>query len=86
MGKQTAATIRVSRSTAAIMIRAAALTLLITTCLPADSFHAKDPGPRPNPASTIPKPISGLNANELALFNESLLRFSEGKTLLGCVL
>ena len=38
---------------------------------------AKDPGPRPNPASTIPNPVSGLNANELALFNESLLRVSE---------
>jgi CxxC motif-containing protein (DUF1111 family) len=41
------------------------------------SFHAKDPGPRPNPASTIPNPVPGLNANELSLFNESLLRVSE---------
>ncbi len=38
---------------------------------------AKDPGPRPNPASAIPNPVTGLNANELALFNESLLRVSE---------
>src|SRR5215813_11727631 len=38
---------------------------------------AKDPGPRANPASTIPNPVPGLNANELALFNESLLRVSE---------
>ena len=40
-------------------------------------FRAKDPGPRPNPASTIPSPVPGLNANETALFNESLLRVSE---------
>jgi len=38
---------------------------------------AKDPGPRPNPTSAIPRPVSGLSANELALFNESLLRVSE---------
>jgi CxxC motif-containing protein (DUF1111 family) len=40
-------------------------------------WAAHDPGPRPNPASTIPSPVSGLNANEMALFNESLLRVSE---------
>lgn len=40
-------------------------------------FKAKDPGPRPNPESTIPQPVPGLNANEMALFNESLLRVSE---------
>jgi CxxC motif-containing protein (DUF1111 family) len=40
-------------------------------------FKAKDPGPRPNPTSTIPNPVSGLNENEAALFNESLLRVSE---------
>jgi CxxC motif-containing protein (DUF1111 family) len=40
-------------------------------------FKAKDPGPRPNPATTIPDPVPGLNPNELALFNESLLRVSE---------
>jgi CxxC motif-containing protein (DUF1111 family) len=40
-------------------------------------FKAKDPGPRPNPASTIPNPVSGLNKNEAALFIESLLRVSE---------
>lgn len=40
-------------------------------------FKAKDPGPRPNPASAIPSPVPGLNDNELALFNESLLRVSE---------
>ena len=40
-------------------------------------FRAKDPGPRPNPASAIPNSVPGLNKNEAALFNESLLRVSE---------
>jgi len=40
-------------------------------------FKAKDPGPRPNPTSVIPNPVPGLNENETALFNESLLRVSE---------
>lgn len=40
-------------------------------------LKAKDPGPRPNPASAIPNPVAGLNKNEAALFNESLLRVSE---------
>jgi Di-haem oxidoreductase, putative peroxidase len=40
-------------------------------------FKAKDPGPRPNPATAIPVPVPGLNDNETALFNESLLRVSE---------
>jgi CxxC motif-containing protein (DUF1111 family) len=39
--------------------------------------HAHDPGPRPNPASPVPNPVQGLNANESALFIESLLRVSE---------
>jgi len=39
--------------------------------------RAKDPGPRPNPASPIPQPVPGLNDNETALFIESLLRVSE---------
>src|SRR3954470_14750743 len=39
--------------------------------------HAQDPGPRANPPSAIPDPVSGLNANEMALFRESLLRVSE---------
>ena len=38
---------------------------------------AKDPGPRPNPSSTVPNPVPGLDTNETALFNESLLRVSE---------
>jgi len=41
------------------------------------SFRAKDPGPRPNPTSAIPNPVAGLNANEISLFAESLLRVSE---------
>src|SRR5262249_36379466 len=40
-------------------------------------FKAKDPGPRPNPTSPMPKPVDHLNQNEAALFNESLLRVSE---------
>lgn len=40
-------------------------------------FRAKDPGPRPNPVSTIPSPVPGLSFNEITLFNESLLRVSE---------
>ncbi|GAA3766575.1 di-heme oxidoredictase family protein [Terriglobus aquaticus] len=40
-------------------------------------MRANDPGPRPNPKSPIPKAVPGLNANEIALFTESLLRVSE---------
>ena len=32
-------------------------------------LKAKDPGPRPNPTSAIPKPVDNLNENEAALFN-----------------
>jgi hypothetical protein len=39
--------------------------------------HATDPGPRPNPASVVPRPVPGLSQNEQALFLESLLRVSE---------
>jgi CxxC motif-containing protein (DUF1111 family) len=39
--------------------------------------HATDPGPRPNPASVVPRPVPGLSQNEQALFFESLLRVSE---------
>jgi hypothetical protein len=42
-----------------------------------DREYAKDPGPRPNPDSAIPKPLPGLNNNEALLFIESLLRVSE---------
>jgi len=44
---------------------------------PGRRSHAHDPGPRPNPASPVPNPVLGLNANESALFIESLLRVSE---------
>src|SRR5215831_274444 len=54
-----------------------AAVLLFSPGLSGQPFKAKDPGPRPNPASTIPNPVPGLDANELALFNESLLRVSE---------
>src|ERR1700744_2413861 len=40
-------------------------------------IRAHDPGPRPNPSTEIPNPVPGLNANEAALFIESLLRVSE---------
>lgn len=40
-------------------------------------MRARDPGPRPNPKSPIPNPVPNLNANEIALFTESLLRVSE---------
>ena len=55
--------------------------IALTTALLAQNgaawFRAKDPGPRPNPATAIPNPVPGLNNNEVALFNESLLRVSE---------
>lgn len=64
-----------------LLVAGAALSLLLATALSAQHgsgwFRAKDPGPRPNPATAIPNPVPGLNANELALFNESLLRVSE---------
>ncbi len=47
---------------------------------PSDARHedgARDPGPRPNPSSAIPKPVPFLNDNEADLFIESLLRVSE---------
>lgn len=52
----------------------------ITTAVLAQSnpwSRAKDPGPRPNPSSSVPNSVPGLNENEAALFNESLLRVSE---------
>jgi hypothetical protein len=41
------------------------------------AFKSHDPGPRPNPSTAIPNPVKGLNENETALFDESLLRVSE---------
>src|SRR5262245_2698984 len=58
-----------------------ALGMVVTSALLAQGYRpgskAKDPGPRPNPPSAIPSPVPGLSDNELALFNESLLRVSE---------
>ena len=54
--------------------------VLITAAVVAENaglFKARDPGPRPNPASPIPNAVSGLSENENALFIESLLRVSE---------
>jgi hypothetical protein len=63
------------------MVIAMILAGLVTSALVAQTngfwFKAKDPGPRPNPASVVPNPVPGLNENETALFNESLLRVSE---------
>jgi hypothetical protein len=60
---------------------ACALALIATSVMLAENaerrFRAKDPGPRPNPPSAIPIPVTGLNDSEMALFNESLLRVSE---------
>jgi CxxC motif-containing protein (DUF1111 family) len=60
---------------------AATALLLITSAVLAQSnglrFKAKDPGPRPNPTTMIPNAVANLNDNEVALFNESLLRVSE---------
>lgn len=63
-----------------VSLIAAASTIAIglnATAYAQSGFTAKDPGPRPNPASVIPKPLPGLNENEMSLFTESLLRVSE---------
>jgi CxxC motif-containing protein (DUF1111 family) len=66
---------RTHRAIALLLVAAAAF----STPASADNdfFGAHDPGPRPQPASPIPKPLPRLTANEVALFNESLLRVSE---------
>jgi CxxC motif-containing protein (DUF1111 family) len=56
---------------------AAVLILAVAPALSGQHFKANDPGPRVNPPSTIPNAVSGLTANEMALFSESLLRVSE---------
>lgn len=61
----------------AIGTLAAALVLAPSLLSEDAGQRARDPGPRPNPRSAIPNPVPGLSANELALFNESLLRVSE---------
>jgi CxxC motif-containing protein (DUF1111 family) len=60
-----------------VILGSAAAALWLMPALSGQPLRAKDPGPRPNPAGAIPNPIAGLNANELTLFNESLLRVSE---------
>ena len=55
----------------------AIVALVLASTMLAEDKKARDPGPRPNPASAIPSPVPGLDQNELALFNESLLRVSE---------
>jgi CxxC motif-containing protein (DUF1111 family) len=63
------------------VVGAVVLGMAITSALLAQGngpgSGAKDPGPRPNPESAIPTHVPGLNENEIALFNESLLRVSE---------
>src|SRR5262249_5147846 len=70
-------TISVRHRIAAAFARSAAVAMLLSPVVFGQPLTARDPGPRPNPASTIPNPVPGLDTNELALFNESLLRVSE---------
>jgi CxxC motif-containing protein (DUF1111 family) len=65
------------RTAFVVVLLAASVTTALLAQTNGHSFRAKDPGPRPNPASTVPLPVNGLNPNEAALFNESLLRVSE---------
>jgi len=65
------------RTVSVVILLAVSVTSAMLAQSNGHSFRAKDPGPRPNPASPIPKPVEGLNENEAALFNESLLRVSE---------
>ncbi len=73
--------IRISNSANRIFAGLVASALVLTSIAfgqdTARGRRATDPGPRPNPTSTIPRPVPGLDANETALFNESLLRVSE---------
>ena len=66
-----------TRSACRSAIRIAAAALVLASTMLAQDKKARDPGPRPNPASAIPSPVPGLDQNEMALFNESLLRVSE---------
>ena len=65
------------RAVLVVLLLAGAVTSAVLGQNSAARFKAKDPGPRPNPASPVPKAVDGLNKNEAALFNESLLRVSE---------
>ena len=67
----------ITRISVATVLLGVAVTSSILCQTVVARFKAKDPGPRPNPVSTIPDPVPGLNDNEIALFNESLLRVSE---------
>jgi CxxC motif-containing protein (DUF1111 family) len=73
--------LRLFNSARRLIISSIASALILATTMLAQNgaarFRAKDPGPRPNPATAIPNPVPGLNVNETALFNESLLRVSE---------
>ena len=72
---------RFSKAATSLVLTGVALTLVLASTVLTRSvsaeFRAKDPGPRPNPATAIPSPVPYLNPNEAALFNESLLRVSE---------
>jgi CxxC motif-containing protein (DUF1111 family) len=65
------------KSLAVTVLLAAGPTLIVVGQNSGNAFKAHDPGPRPNPQSPVPNPVPGLNENETALFNESLLRVSE---------
>jgi CxxC motif-containing protein (DUF1111 family) len=65
------------RTLIVVMLLGGAVTSAVLGQTGAPRFRAKDPGPRPNPSSPIPEPLPGLNGNEAALFQESLLRVSE---------
>jgi hypothetical protein len=65
------------KSLAVIVLLAGGPTLIVVGQNSGNTFKAHDPGPRPNAQTPVPNPVPGLNENEMALFNESLLRVSE---------
>ena len=65
------------KSLAVTVLLAGGPTLIVVGQNSGNAFKAHDPGPRPNAQSPVPNPVPGLNENETALFNESLLRVSE---------
>jgi CxxC motif-containing protein (DUF1111 family) len=65
------------RSTLAVLALLFATAVCLARAQAQGQLRATDPGPRPNPASPIPKAVDGLNLNEAALFTEGLLRVSE---------
>jgi hypothetical protein len=62
------------KSLGVIVLLAGAPTLMVVGQNSGNTFKAHDPGPRPNPQTLVPNPEPGLDENETALFNESLLR------------